>query len=173
MARSVLDEAFNKVVMATGDRLKPLGFVRGGSILRVINQNNCGIVEFQRSRKSSRERLFFTVNLGVVCGELLDSTSCHPEKAKSVDAHVRLRIGMLLPDRPDKWWEISESTDLDSLATEVSEIIFKVAVPYIQHYMRTSVIADLWKSGQSPGLTDRQRVMLLDKLNARYKGGVE
>jgi hypothetical protein len=171
MAHTVLDEALNKVVNATSDRLKPFGFSRQGPILRMIDQGNCGIVEFQRSRRSSSNRLLFTVNIGVVCGELLDPISHQLRKARIVDAHVRQRIGTFLPARPDKWWAISECTDLNSVTAEVSELILKAAVPYIQRYINTDAIAELWGSEQSPGLTNSQRVNLLAKLRAVRKGG--
>ena len=71
---------------------------------------NRGIVEFQRSVENTKESLFFTVNLGVVCGELLDSRPSVVSKAAMLDAHLRQRIGALLailsisggrlPDRP-------------------------------------------------------------------------
>ena len=71
---------------------------------------------------------------------------------------------MLLPDRFDKWWEITEATDRGSLAQEVSELILKKGVPYIESYLNTNALIALWESGHSPGLTDFQRVRFLSKL---------
>ncbi|MCD4824352.1 MAG: DUF4304 domain-containing protein [Phycisphaerae bacterium] len=166
MAKIVPKNTIDRILTATKKLLLPQGYSRRGAILRVIDQNNCGIVEFQRSRKSSKAKLLFTINIGIVCGELLDSEPSQQvlQKARTVDAHLRVRIGMFLPDHPDKWWEVTESTDIDSLAREISELILEKAVPYIRQFLCTESILTLWESGQSPGLTDGKRCELLAKL---------
>jgi len=164
MLSNVPIQAYGQVIEATGHLLEPTGFRRQKTVLRIVDRDNCGIVEFQRSTKNSREKLLFTVNLGVICGQLLDSGPDELKKARIEDAHLRQRIGMLLPNRPDKWWEITEATDSKSLAHEVSELILEKAVPYIRYHLSTESLISLWESGQSPGLTDGQRVDLLAQL---------
>jgi hypothetical protein len=172
MGRSVLDESFNEVLQTTAEKVARIGFVRHGAALRVIDKTNSGIIEFQKSTKSSRERLLFTINLGIICGELLEPDQPRLNKARIRDAHLRHRVGMLLPSRQDKWWEITASTDANVLAAEVSDIIVREVVPYIQRYLDTDDLIALWESGKSPGLTDLQRIRYLDKLrNARNTGG--
>jgi hypothetical protein len=166
IVKNIIEETFVRTITGTGVVLKPLGFSRHGKLFRLIEQDNCGIIEFQRSGKNSRDGLLFTVNLGVVCGELLDSVG-ELRKARVVDAHVRERIGMLLPGRPDKWWEISRATEACVLEREISDLILRKAVPYIQSYLGTDRIISLWESGRSPGLTDGQRVQFLTRLKAR------
>ncbi len=162
--RTVLNEAFDELVAAVGTRLKTRGFTQRGPVLRIVAQNNCGIVEFQKSVKSSEQALLFTINLGVICGDLLYSGSFGAEKAQMVDAHVRQRIGMLLPDHPDKWWKITESTNRDLLIQEVSELVAEKAAPFIESHLNTKTVIALWESGQSPGLTDLQRARFLARL---------
>jgi len=171
MTRTMPKEALDCVVRATNERLHPLGFLRRGSVLRIMGPRTCGIVEFQRSTKSSQERLLFTVNLGVVCGDLLESGTADLTKAKVIDAHVRLRIGELLPGRPDKWWELTAHTDADALAREIGDLILDKAVPYIRQYLSVDSILALWESGLSPGLTNGRRVALLATLKATRQGG--
>src|SRR5450755_529492 len=105
MARAALDEAFSRIIEITAAKVAQFGFVRRGAILRTLNLGNSGIIEFQKSTKNSRDKLLFTVNLAVVCGELLEPYQPALEKARSADGHLRQRIGMLLPGRQDKWWE--------------------------------------------------------------------
>jgi len=167
----ILNDNFKKVIEATAKQLQPLGLIRRGMVLRIMGQDNCGIVEFQRSTKSSKERLLFTINLGVVCGDLLDLGPAGLKKARIIDAHLWQRIGMFLPGRPDKWWEITVSTDSDALAREVADLVFEKAVPYIQRYLSTDSILTLWESGESPGLTNGQRANFLAMLKAKRQGG--
>jgi hypothetical protein len=93
MPGTVLNDAINEALKATSARLQPLGFVRRGKTFRIVKDNNCGVVEFQRSTTNSRDRLRFTVNLGVVCGHLLDSWQPELRRSGSSDAHVREGLG--------------------------------------------------------------------------------
>ena len=171
MTSTVPSEVFGQVVKTVAERLHPLGFLRRGTALRIMGPGACGLIEFQRSTKSSQGKLLFTVNLGIVCGDLLESGPTDLPKAKVTDAHVRLRIGMLLPNCPDKWWEITTSTDSDALAEEVADLVLSKAAPYIHHYLNTDSVVALWESGQSPGLTNGQRINLLAVLKAKRQGG--
>jgi hypothetical protein len=162
-----LTGAFDELVKAVGSELKTLGFAQRGSLFRVTAEHNCGLIEFQKSVKSSKQALLFTINLAVVCGDLLESGLSEAEGAQIVDAHVRQRIGTLLPGRPDKWWEITESTNRAALIQEVSEIVVGRAVPFVESYLNTKVIIALWESGQSPGLTDVQRTRFLARLKMK------
>jgi len=110
MARSAAEDIFGGIVKRVGEALKPLGVSRRGQIMRIVREGNCGIIGFQRSTSNSREQIKFTVNIGVVCGELLDGERSPGtvDKAALWDAHVSERIGFLLPGHNDKWWEITE-----------------------------------------------------------------
>ena len=173
MTDVIPNEVFSQMVKTVGERLKPLGFSKRGTVFRIMGPDMCGLIEFQRSMGNTREQLRFTVNLGVVCGELLElqSRSLELSKARVIDAQIELRIGQLLPDRDDKWWEITADTDPDVLSMEVTDMIVNLAVPYVRQYLDVNAIIALWESGQSPGMTDRYRVELLAALKAKRQGG--
>lgn len=171
MTEATLKDVFSKVVSETAERLRPNGFVRRGMVLRRVEGDTCAVLEFQRSTKSSADRILFTVNLGVVHGDLLPPDSSGLAKSRIIDAHLRLRIGVLLPGSPDKWWEIDASTNAEALANEVADIVKETGVPYILDFLSTDAILELWESGQSPGLTDGERKELLDSLKSKRKGG--
>ena len=170
MSRAVLDTAFRQIIVATFAAVAELGFVRRGLILRKIVQGNAAVIQFQRSVASSRDKILFTVNLAVVCGELLEPYQPALEKAGAFDSHLWDRIGMFLPGRPDKWWEITEATDVNELAAEVSSLVSSQGAPYILRYLDTNELIALWQAGQCPRLTDRQRVMYLERLTKSRKG---
>ncbi|MFA7369615.1 MAG: DUF4304 domain-containing protein, partial [Kiritimatiellales bacterium] len=118
MVQHLINEKLENVIRSVGLKLKDLGFSGRGLILRILKDGNCGILEFQRSTKSSPDSLLFTVNLGIVCGALLDPPGEQLEKTRIIDAHIRQRLGVFLPDRPDKWWEITPLTNPEVLANE-------------------------------------------------------
>lgn len=167
MSSTMPSQVLIEIVKATAERLRPLGFTRRGMALRIMGLDTCGILAFQRSGKNSQDRCLFTVNLGIVCGKLLERDETELSKAQIIDAHVRDRIGSLLPDHHDKWWEITPSTDAQALAQEVVDLIVNKAVPCIQRYLSTESVIALWESGQSPGLTARRRVELLAVLKTK------
>jgi len=86
------------------------------------------------------------------------------QKADVTDAHLRLRLGWLLPDPGDKWWELTLETDVGLLAKELAELLVTKAIPYLEGFLSTDVLIELWESGRSPGLTDVQRARFLSGL---------
>jgi hypothetical protein len=170
MALTSLEETFKELLKATGERLKPLGFVKRANVFRLLLAGNCGLIEFQRSVSNSSEILKFTVNLGVVCGELLDRGPSGIQNSRMTDAHLSERIGFLLPQRNDKWWEMTGSTDRALLVEEVVRLLVEEGVPYVRRHIDTKALMALWESGQSPGITSRERFRLLSKLKLSAGG---
>ena len=84
MTRTAVDETFDHVIKVVAGQLLPRGFVRRGRVLRIMAKDTCGIVEFQRSMKNSRDRLLFTVNVGVVSGCLLETGPSGLKNAESL-----------------------------------------------------------------------------------------
>jgi len=158
-------DIYDCVIESSAQMVSGLGFFRRGATLRKISDGNAAIIEFQKSSKSGHHDLLFTVNLGIVCGELIEEDQPPLARAGSINAHLRQRIGMLLPDRSDKWWQIAQGTDKGSLVTEVSSLIFYEAAPYLERHLDTNALVALWESGKSPGLTETQRMRYLAKIN--------
>lgn len=166
MVNDRLDKAFDQVVGEVAGRLSALGFRRRGATLRVSGNDSVGLIEFQKSTKNSSERLLFTVNIALAYGALLGPDDPSLDKIRTPDAHLRMRIGMLMPDRPDKWWELKDGVEAHRLADEVADLIVTEAAPYVVRYLDRHELMLLWQSGQSPGLTETQRVRYLQQLTS-------
>jgi hypothetical protein len=163
MASSPVQGALEAVVKATATELAPLGFRRRGFVLRIFKGPMCGIIQFQRGSASTKDRVTFTVNVGVVCGLLL------PERirladSQIADAHAWRRLGKLADGLDDKWWTIDGATDAATLAKGLSDLVLRSAVPFIETYMSPPALIELWESGKSFGLTEGQRRDLLSRL---------
>jgi hypothetical protein len=169
--RSSLNAKLDGLVAQIATHLKPQGFLHHGKVLRSIDNGNAAIVEFQRSDRSSSQKIIFTVNLGVVCGDLLDPERAKIEKSTIEDAQLRMRLGGLLEPPLDAWWEIDAQTDDRALATELSQLIVRRAIPYLDQYKYTPALISLWETGKSPGLTAVQRSRYLSELKARHDSG--
>lgn len=164
--KSILESSYRMVQKDVFCGLAPLGFKFRRSIALLEGNNANGILEFQRSSKSSMRDLLFTVNVGVVFESLVDPRSLRSARASpsTMNAQIRERIGNLLPEKQDRWWQITESTDLNSLCTEVSTLVLQYGVPFIRKYIRLEDALSLWKRGESPGLTDGEREQYLARL---------
>jgi len=149
-----------ELTQAVATTLKGHDFVKRAMLFTKAVGDNAAIIEFQRSR----DRPMFTIDVGVVCGKLLPSGPSGLRKADITDAHLSQRLGFLLPGGRDKWWELTLETDVDSLAKEIAELLVTKAIPYLESFLSSDALIELWESGRSPGLTDVQRARFLSGL---------
>jgi hypothetical protein len=163
-SRSPLDDKFEKLVSAIAAVLKPEGFECRGKVLRALSDDIAKVVEFQKSNESYAQRVLFTVNLGIVCGQLLDPERVKLRNSTSIDAHLRTRLGMLLSTPKDMWWELTPSAEWKAVAHELSQLLVARGLPYLNEYGSVRDLVALWESGKSPGLTATQRAWFLSQL---------
>jgi Domain of unknown function (DUF4304) len=155
---------FQELVIFVAPALKPYGFSRNRRTFYCRSKNNWGLIDFQRSWHSSREILPFTVNLGVASDRLLKFFS--PDKIKRPtiwDCHWRIRLGYLM-NKKDVWWKVDEQTSVENLGKEILPPLKNLAFQEINQHISDESLRDLWISGQSPSLTEFQRLMYLSVL---------
>jgi hypothetical protein len=161
--KSDLEEKFARVVDATGGLLVPLGFKRRRQSFRRAVGPNVAVVDFQRSNANEASRLRFTVNVAVLSAVVAAANGSNVDKLGASDGHLRERIGSLL-GKGDLWWNIEPDTNLETLCDEVASAVRDCAVPYLDDHADDDALRRLWQSGQSPGLTEVQRVRYLTGL---------
>lgn len=170
MTRGELNSRFNHLIGELSAKLASQGFVQRLQTLRVKTGGNAALINFQKSDQSSETRLVFTVNLGVVCGALPGVGERGLEDAGISESHLRTRLGMLLDSPGDKWWELTDSTNLKTLCDELFDAITRKALPYLNAYLQTEALIELWRSGKSPGMTAKQRARVLSQLGVESGG---
>ncbi len=166
MASNVVEQHFKKIVDGVAIALKPARFVKRRMAFRHSVGGNTAIIEFQRSQPSSRDSIRFTLNAGVISGRLLEDWRPDASKAGSVDAQLRRRLGGFLPGAQDKWWTVEASTDPEMIVGEIAGVLTKSVAPFLLDYISDEALKSLWESGQSPGLTEGQRLRYLAELEA-------
>jgi Domain of unknown function (DUF4304) len=166
MAHPDVEDQFKDVLNAAWAILKGAGYTKRGTSFRIENDGNIRIIDFQRSAESSASAIKFTVNLGVISGELLRKWD--PEKDLSKEgiwgAHLRERIGALTPAKEDRWWTVT-SLPVADIKEEVADLLATLAIPFLRQHARDSDLVTLWKTGRSPGLTEGQRARNLTLLD--------
>jgi hypothetical protein len=113
--------------------LKPLGFKKKGRDFYRVDEEPIAVINVQSSKWNSGADGQFTLNLGRYFPALakLEGNAASKEIPKEYDCSLRARIGMLLPDNKDLWWDVSASTDSALLAKNVQNLTKTYALPWL------------------------------------------
>ncbi len=141
--------------------LRPLGFRRSQSLLvRELGDAKI-LVEFQRSRRSTRDTVLFCINVAVSIDALRGVDMAH-RKPTIDDADWRIRLGA--EPGSDHWWSVNDSP-INPTKGQIVELIVRL-MPELERLAQPANLLTLWKSGSSPGLTNVQRDARLHMLAA-------
>lgn len=153
-------DAFKVLLNHVKPVLREIGYTRSRARFYTRHHGNWGVIEFQKSQRTDKKHLVFTINLGIASARLQQFYSGNSIlRDLKIDAcHWNERIGALLPGKPDKWWTIADGTHVDDLCTEIQSILVDVASVEIERYICDEALRELWLSGRSPGLTNFQRL---------------
>src|SRR4051812_28773507 len=98
---------YKKLLSEIGTVLSAYGFTKKGDTFFSAKNENWALIDFQKSRSSSPDKIVFTITIGI-CSVALrrfanEDLSVNP---KIEDCHWKKRIGMLLPINNDFWFQI-------------------------------------------------------------------
>jgi len=161
-----------QVQSCCGERCKCASFTwvsTAGSVFRRAQQGNVAVLDFQKSTKTDKDSIVFTINLGVLCGHIMKTLDPkrREDEVRITDCHLRERIGFVVPEGRDIWWTITASTDEARYANQLTTAITQYVLPYLEKFLATENLHQLWKSGSCPGLTEYQRTHFLRILESR------
>jgi Domain of unknown function (DUF4304) len=156
---------YKKIILASLHvLLKPYGFRKNESIFSSESNDVVLFVQLQSSSKTTSARLVATVNLGIFSRTVASKVG-NTRKPNILDAQWRERVGFLLDEPTDKWWEISSEKQAIEAAEELSEILRKSALPKFRILSSSESLKRLWESGEAPGLTEFERQQFLKVMN--------
>ena len=131
--------------------LREMGFRGSGQNFSVPNASHWALLDFQRSAWSYRHRLTFTANMTVVSrDEWSASTDEYPGLSRRPGAnwspapiftrvwetgYWHSRIGMVMPERLDTWWEVVAGDETARVAEEVIAAIREYGLPAMHERM--------------------------------------
>lgn len=140
------------------------GFRRRSQRFHLCHDGNWSVVEFQKSTRSTGDKVIFTVNLGVALRRLLTFAGLDATRPAPIEeCHWRERLGFLVGSQ-DKWWTIDPGTAMNDIGQELQRDLLNFAVPEVTRFLDEQALKALWLQGQSPGLTDIQRLKHLSVL---------
>jgi len=165
MADESLEQQFNALKLTLKAVLKPWGYTKQGQRFRRLIGGNAALIEVQRSSWNDGAAIRLTINVCVISSQLAGS-DIDIKKAGGERAQLRERIGFFLPDPHDKWWELNGTIGDAKVADEIVSLIIKKVLPFLNNYTSDQGLAELWKSGRSPGITEVQRLRYLEQLRS-------
>ena len=110
--------------------------------------DNWQVVNLQKSAWSDRDSAKFTVNLAVALDRLRDGLHDWGEGKRPPHArcHLQERLGFLLRDDEDVWWDIDPHTDVASLADTVNTALEQYAFPWLEARSTDDALLALMRS---------------------------
>ena len=151
---------WKKIVAApVAELLKKHGFRKDGLKFSADRGDAKLVVEFQSSQTTDRNHLVVTVNLGIRLGQL----DRDPSTFRG-DPHWRKRIGSFMEKPGDYWWACRNDEDAEHAGKRIAMLLETAALPEMERLASAKALRSLWESGQSPGLTEGQRVKYLASL---------
>ncbi len=166
----IYQEIFNRLMKMMRPFMKGQGFTsRGNNFYKRHPQGNIGIVNFQRNRDGFPK---FTINIGTYSLVLAEFFLAEFNQKKVAehpllgDYHWQTRIGNLVPKQniyrqkdkkwlngDDKWWHYEDTTDVEAMFQEISELIAEFAIPTIDKYLTDEQLKEYWfKTAESTKL---------------------
>jgi hypothetical protein len=138
--------------------LKAHGFSKRGNQFQRAVRDTFHLIQLQKSQSSSADSIRATVNLAVSVNAI---ASAPPSV---IDAHVRCRIGSVMPETADVWWELSSTESAADIVRQVTDALERFGLPWLDSFQSSREVITTWQQGISPGLTDSQRQKFLGKL---------
>jgi len=122
-------EMYKALLGRARELLFPLGYRKKGNTFCRASGVSTQVVNFQRSqwRVDRTEPVSFTVNLGVYL-HLGDDA---PKHKVEYECHWRLRIGHLMPDDRDRWWDIGGRHSVETVWKQIQPVFEEAVVPLL------------------------------------------
>jgi hypothetical protein len=161
-------DLFKELLLEMTALLKPFGFTKKGSLFIKQTEGNWALIEFQKSRDSTKSETIFTINLGIASSFVLVFEEKDFQKNPSVsECHWTERIGFISNYKRDHWWKLSGPSDLPPTINEITRLLKELAIPEMLRHISDEALIALWYSGKSNGITDFKRI---ENLSILVKG---
>lgn len=159
-------DIFKELIKTVTPLLKQMGFNKKGNNFYLEAGKNYGVINFQKSRDSTKDVVLFTINFGVysnVLGRLQYgySDSAKPEVEQ---CHWQSRVGNFMPGSPDYWWNVNISDTLSSIISNVVEVVQNIVVPELNKRLSDEGLINSWMNESYSGTTEIDRFKYLTTL---------
>ena len=155
-----MNQAFtNQLLAALAGVLEPAGYSRRGPLFSRRVEDVVHLVQLQKSQSSAADYVSATINLAIWVPALAFGS------ASVASAPVRERLGSVMPEHDDIWWELSSLESADEIVASLVQALVSYGLPWFEELRSSAEVQRLWQRGVSPGLTELQRQRYLAELS--------
>jgi hypothetical protein len=156
-------DIFKELIKTLTPLFKQMGFNKNGNNFYLELGENYGIVNFQKSRESTKEAVKFTINFGVYSNILGRFQYGYDDSIKPEveQCHWEARVGDFMPDNHDYWWKVNISDNLSDIASNVIEAVQSIIVPEINKRLSDEGLINCWMNENYAGTTEIGRFKYL------------
>lgn len=149
-------DIFKEFITAINPSLKQMGFIKKGNSFYLEAQKNFGVINFQKSRESTKEVIKFTINFGVYSDVLgqLEYEYNNSVKPEVEHCHWLARVGAFMTGSPDFWWEVNVADDLNSVASNVMGVVQNIIMSEINKRLVDEGLIRCWMNESFAGTTE-------------------
>ena len=128
--------------------LRELGFRGSAQNYALPTTTHWALLGFQRSKWSDSRRVSFTINVTVVAREAWAHAYAQREwigmrptaiadhgPRSGIPTYWHERVGSLLPQQRDRWWDLDSDGDLNTITTEVIAAIRDFVLPAMREHI--------------------------------------
>src|SRR5262245_1132211 len=111
------------------------GFQKRGHRFRRIHEDAVWMIQGQSSSASSAAGLKMTVNLGVFVPRRYRVNGWRdeaPEWPTDSDCHYRTRLGSVMPEKTDLWWDADSDETAIALGRRLLSLLLRWGVPALE-----------------------------------------
>ena len=155
------------ILAAMSELLRPVGFRKSGATFTRPLSDVVHLIGLQSSQSSTSTCFRMTLNLAVWVPAAAEDGNNGPD---ILSAHWRQRIGTLMPERNDHWWVISSEEEGKVAVQEIGHALRAYGLTALDGLSTSEALARLWRSGASPGLTQRLAQRYLQRVEKRKTG---
>jgi hypothetical protein len=158
-------DIFKEVIKGLTPLLKHKGFAKKVNSFFIDLDKNYGVINFQKSKESNNEKIKLTINFGIYSDVLGQSEYGDKNSIQKVEeCHWRARIGDFMLGKPDFWWKISLSDNLEVLISSIKNNLENIILPEIEKRLTNENLINSWMNDPFAGTTEIGRFKYLSTL---------
>lgn len=133
-------------IVATGPQpfLKEAGYRKLARSFNVARGGLFKVVQFQASMWNTPDSARFTINLMIVLPYFHEKWTgqTFPKNPASAAPVLSQRIGHLIPENRDYWWEVTPETNVERVASHVKDALSDQGLPFLDRHADVQVLIE-------------------------------
>jgi len=132
--------------------LKDSGYKKSGRCFSKEGDDFIFVIDFQSSQYNEPSNAKFTINVDVVFPYFHEkwTNTPLPKNLSKAAKLISRRIGHLMPEGSDYWWEVHPDSNAQEIGSEVQRALSNYALPFLQEIDSLNKALELVGSGTKP-----------------------